>query len=328
MSMVSQILRGKSMIKVCGVILLLFVICCPAFAVKNTLFVDTDTFIERAKDIVVAQCVSISSKNTSEEGIGAVDVKILKTLKGDKKPGHTRVETIYNMEPNTIYLLYNSGDNISGIDFCAIPQLSVVALPKGFNLDELNDKGLKEQVQCIFSRRLFEVERKIKSMLDEKELLVKAVSDRQSEWYESDGPVKIGPITECGTQTDRTHTVRLDLEDKKLMWSHCLPGKSGYFYFQKIGAPRTPYWEFSPCEVNSIEDMAGKALKARFYGMYTPGRGETALRWRSLQSIEVRVGQTLLARTADEPYKIFIIQITGQKEDQEQMSARYAVIQN
>jgi hypothetical protein len=320
------IVRGKSMTKYLGSILLLFVICCPAFAVKVTGLGGTDTFIDRAKDIVVAECISISPLKEYRDGMRPVEVNIVKTLKGDKEPGHTQIVTIYRMEPNSTYLLYSLGGNVGGTDFLAIPQLSVVPLPRGFKLDELKDKELKEQVQYIFSRRLFELEQELRPMLEEKKLLEQAVSDRRSEWYESKAPVKIGPIVECNTQTDGTHIKWLDVDAKKLAWSQSSPGKSSFLGFQKMDISQMPYWEFSPCEANSIEDIVGKPLKARFYGMYTPGRGETSLRMMGLQSLYVNVRQMLLARTVDEPNKIFIIQIMSQKENQEQMSARYAVI--
>jgi hypothetical protein len=93
-----------------------------------------------------------------------------------------------------------------------------------------------------------------------------------------------------------------------------------------MGASWAPYWEFSPSEAAKIEDLAGKPLKARFYGMYAPGRRDTPLGWTGLQAIQVTVGQVLLARTVDDSRKIFAIQIESQMQDQERMSARYAII--
>ena len=72
--------------------------------------------------------------------------------------------------------------------------------------------------------------------------------------------------------------------------------------------------------------MADKPLKARFYGLYTSGCAETPLRYTGLQSIDVKVGQVLLARTVDAPDKIFVIQIAGQDRNQDKMNVRYAVI--
>ena len=108
-------------------------------------------------------------------------------------------------------------------------------------------------------------------------------------------------------------------------WSSSSPGKSGYLYFTKIGG-NTPLWEFSPCDVAKIADLGGKALEARFYGMYTPGRGDTALGWTG-GCLHVTVGQLLLARTVDDRDTVFVIQIVAQKQTEEEMTARCAVVQ-
>lgn len=316
--------------RVIGGVIPLCVVCSGAFAAKVTLLTDTDTSLERAKDIVVAECISIPAREEQEareDNFQSIEVNILKVLKGSGKPGRFRIATIYPMKPHTTYMLYNLGGSALGTDFLALSELSVVPLPATFKVEELKDKELKEQVQYIFSRRLFEVERELAPLLKEKELLEKAVSDRRYEWYESDGPVKIGRIVEVSTQTDESQIIRLDLEGKKLMWSGGSPGKSGSFYFEKMGASWTPYWEFSPCDVSKIENLVDKPLKAKFYGMYTPGRGDTVLgSTGGLQAIDVSVGQVLLARTVDDPRRILVIRIEKQAQDQEQMSMRYAVI--
>jgi hypothetical protein len=289
---------------------------------------DTDIFIARAKDIIVAECISVHTEEPPMCGLRAVDVNTLKVLKGTRSLGSLRIATIYPMKPRTTYMLYSLGGNALGTDFLALPELSVLPLPVTFKLDELKDKEIKEQVQYMLSRRFFEVERELAPLLQEKALLEKAVSGRQSGWYESHGPVTLGPITERSTRPVEDYLTWLDLGDKKLQWSQSSVGKSGYFYFEKMDPPRTPYWEFSPCAATNLEDLVGKPLRARFYGLYTPGRGETALGWTGLQAIQVAVGQVLLARAVDEPRTIFVIQIESQAQDSEQMSARYAVIRD
>ncbi len=308
--------------------LLFSVICLPAFAVPIALFMDTDTFLERAKDIIVAECISVPGQEARESGLQAVDVSILKVIKGARTPGRFRIATIYPMEPDTKYMLYSLGGKALGTDFLALPELSVVPLPTTFKVDELKGKEPKEQVQYMFSRRLFQLERELAPLLREKALLEKAVSDKGYEWFESGGPVKLAPIVEGSTQTDKTRQAWLDLEGERLQWSQSSPGKSGFFYFEKMSASRTPYWEFSPCDATKIEDLAAKPLKAKFYGMYTPGRGDTGLGYTGLQAMRVAVGQVLLARTVDDPRRIFVIQIQKQAEDQEQMSVRYAIIRH
>ena len=102
-------------------------------------------------------------------------------------------------------------------------------------------------MQCIFSRRLFELEQQLRPLLEEKGLLEKGIADRQSEWYESRDPVKIGPIRDQSTQTDKSHVIWLDLDGEKLVWSQCSPGERGFLCFERMGEPWKPRWEFSPC---------------------------------------------------------------------------------
>jgi hypothetical protein len=144
--------------RVLGGIFLSFVLTLAAFAVPIAHFKDADTFLERGKDIVVAEHVSTPEQQI-REGAHAAVVNVLKVLKGDAKPGRLRIATIYTMKPNTKYMLYNLGGNTLGTDFLALPELSVVPLPVSFKVDELKGKGLREQVQYMFSRRLYEVER-------------------------------------------------------------------------------------------------------------------------------------------------------------------------
>jgi hypothetical protein len=167
-------IRRIPMKKILGGSLLVCVICLSAFATKITLFVNSNTFIERAKDIVVAECISIGAPDRADE-FQQVEINILKTLKGDRKSGRSQIATIYRMKPQTTYLLYSLGGNALGTDFLAIPELSVVPLPTTFKMDELEGKDLKTQVQFIFSRRLFELERELAPLLKEKGLLEKAV---------------------------------------------------------------------------------------------------------------------------------------------------------
>ena len=67
-------------------------------------------------------------------------------------------------------------------------------------------------------------------------------------------------------------------------------------------------------------------MRARFYGMCTPGCADSTLGWTGAQAITVEMGPVLLARTAKDPDKVFIIQIVGQDPAQEQVSAWYSVI--
>jgi hypothetical protein len=323
--------------KFLGCAIILCLTCRAAFAIAITIFVNTDLFVKRSSDIIIADCVSIPTNKpvlvngqwdveTMRDGLYKVEVNVIRTLKGDKQLGKQIIATIYPMTPGKKYLLSSLGGGgigetggIAATDFMAVPQLSVVEIPSNFDLKTLDGKELKEQMQSIFSRHLYEVEGELAPLIREKELLDKAVADRQSEWFDSGEPVKIGPIIETNTISIENWGVWLNLEDQKLQWSESTPGKNGFFYFEKFGVTGKSYWEFSTCDATNIESLVGKRLKTKFSGLFSPGTGG--------QSIQVSVGQVLFARTVDEPNKIYIVQIVGQDQNQERMSARYAIIQ-
>ncbi|MBM3301518.1 MAG: hypothetical protein FJY85_16400 [Deltaproteobacteria bacterium] len=294
-----------------------------AYAVKMTLFVDTDTFIARAKDIIVAECVSVKQSKESEDGLCPVKVRILRVLKGNKQPGGSTIATIYPMKPGTVYLLSSLGGFAHGTDFLAIPELSVVPLPRGFPLEQLDQKPLKAQVQLIFSRRVYEIEQELDPLMKERELLKRGLKDRQDDLYESKGELEIRRVLSVASKTDEGGIVYLELNGQKLEWSESTRGESGFLYFTRPGS-NSPLWEFSPGAHPRVEDFHGKRLRARFYGMYSPGR-PPALGLRSYNAITVGVGQVVLARTVDDPQAIYVLQVDRQDRDTERVYVRYAI---
>ena len=173
-------------------------------------------------------------------------------------------------------------------------------------------------MQYIYARRLHDVERMLAPLLAEKFLLEKADAGSKNEWFQSDVPVKTSPVVETAT-TNQGWSVWLNLGNKQLNWSRGMPGKDGYLYYEKVGSSWKPYWEFSLCDVTNIDDLAGKPLKARFAGLFSPGT--------SGQSLRVSIGQVLLVRTVDDPKNIFVLQIIKQELDQDKMTARYALLE-
>lgn len=153
----------------------------PCQAVKITAFTDTNTFIERAKDIVIAKCLGpVPDARRYDDGLYPVDVQIITALKGPKnklmKPGKAKIATIYTMEAGKTYLLSSMGGSAHGSKFLATAELSVVELPPSFRIDTLKDKMVKEQVQMVFAARRQEIERQQRLLEEMKKLLDKAVS--------------------------------------------------------------------------------------------------------------------------------------------------------
>jgi hypothetical protein len=160
---------------------LLLLVACDAQAIKVTLFSDTDTFIERAQDIVIAKCLGpVPDGRFYDDLLYPVDVQVVTVLKGPKnksmKPGKSKIATIYTMEAGKTYLLMSMGGSAFGTEFLAADELSVVEVPSNFKLDDLKGKKLKEQVQVLFAARRQEIERQQRLLEEEKKILDKAVS--------------------------------------------------------------------------------------------------------------------------------------------------------
>ena len=168
-----QSLQFSAKMLVLSLTLLLFVTA-EAQAIKITQFTDTDTFVQRAQDIVVAKCTGpVPDSRNYDDGLYPVDVEITAVLKGAKQPGKATIATIYPMEAGKTYLLTSLGGAAHGTDFLAIPQLAVVELPTTF---QLKDKKLGEQVRAVFAARKEENERRRRELEEERKLLDKAVS--------------------------------------------------------------------------------------------------------------------------------------------------------
>jgi hypothetical protein len=151
-----------------------------AYAVKITLFMNTPTYVERAKDIVIARCLSPAevSDRPLHHGLDVWDVEVLQVLKGDLDEGRLRVASLFPLEPSKTYMLYSMGGLAYGSEFLAIPELSVIELPQRFNRAKLDGADLVAQVNTIFAARLDRVNRDLVQLQKEQKLLVQAVGSQ------------------------------------------------------------------------------------------------------------------------------------------------------
>lgn len=154
-----------------------------AWAIIISLFTDTDTFIERAKDIVIVEVTGATVSDTQhfENGFYSVDVELIKTLKGDKAKGKAVLATIYPVEHGKRYLVSSLGGSAFGTDLLAVPELSLVLLSDGVKLEQLEGKSLKEQVSLIFAKRLEDVVVAQKQLAIERRLLERATGIKHDE---------------------------------------------------------------------------------------------------------------------------------------------------
>ncbi|OPY69360.1 MAG: hypothetical protein A4E62_01838 [Syntrophorhabdus sp. PtaU1.Bin002] len=151
---------------------LIFLSVATAWAVKITLFVDMDFYIKRGRQIVIAEFVAAHDLNLNGDGLYTAEVNVVRVLAGQTKLGKLRVLTIHPMTRGVRYMLYSLTDPP---DFQAIPELSIIALPERFDLGELDQKNLREQLLTIFETRLFHVRHELEQRRAEQKLLEKAL---------------------------------------------------------------------------------------------------------------------------------------------------------
>ncbi|MEO6434456.1 MAG: hypothetical protein ABIP55_01680 [Tepidisphaeraceae bacterium] len=148
---------------------------CASFAIPIAIFQDTPTFAERAQDIMIAKCDRVQRDKNFGDDLYPVDVTVTNVLKGKWPIGVSKIATIYPMRTGKSYLLTSLGGSVSDIAFLALPELSVVELPEGFDMSDFKGKTLEEQLGAIFSARKAEVERQQTELNREADLLTKAL---------------------------------------------------------------------------------------------------------------------------------------------------------
>jgi hypothetical protein len=282
--------------RILSTVILLHLFWTSSLAIPVTPFGNTETYIERAKDIVIAECVSAPEPLPN----GAlVEAEIKMVLKGDRELGETKVFTIRPMQVGNRYLLMNLGGGVGGTDFLAIAELSVVPIPSFVNLDILKKKTLKDKLHFIFAGRLHVVQTKLEPLLREKSILEKGLTDRTDNLYLSPTPVHIDQIsTSSATDFPPKH---LEFDSRQMTWSRG-SDQSGYIYSDAPGT-KGPVWEFASIEQSTFKELEGKRLQVRFSVVHIPPGGETRV---------VRVGQMILARHVDDPATIYAIRFDRQ----------------
>jgi hypothetical protein len=291
-------------------------ICSPVcHALPISIFQNTDTYIEHAKDIVIARCESVLNRDApADDMLYAVEVTVTKVLKGKRKPGSLRVATV-PLAPGKSYLLMSLGGLAFDTDFIAKDELAILPIPDNFDLQLLEGKSVKEQIQRIAARELYEVEQQLAPLLEKQSLLKRALQDRQDNQVATTSDIALGDVQEITTtaiESDRFFV----LPSGKLHWSHAEPGKDGYLDFGNH--LQKTQWEFTVPRIGTLADFDKKPLKATFLGKFEPGSNG--------YSVNPSVGQVVLARTADNPQTLYILEFIRQDAAAELATVRCATL--
>lgn len=135
-------------------------------------FENTVIQVERAKDIVIAECLSEIAPGP-RSGVAPCEAKIVTVIKGDRKVGKLALLTD-GLKRGRTYLLINVGHYYGKFDFATNGDLAAVELPPEFDLGSIKGKTPVEQVQAIFDARRAWVEAELEKLGLEKKLLNKA----------------------------------------------------------------------------------------------------------------------------------------------------------
>ena len=146
-----------------------------------SIFVDTSTHVERAEDIVIARCLTPAKrvKYPNSSTVFFSDFELLRVLKGARPKGKLRVAHIGLVTSSRTYLLFNGGGKANGTTFLSFPELEIVEIPSWFKLSDLDGRAMNEQVTAIFKARKKQVERELRTLQIENDLLRKAVGEPQ-----------------------------------------------------------------------------------------------------------------------------------------------------
>lgn len=130
--------------------------------------------MQMSPDIVIAKCTSTyGSKPTAKpvpilDGVIFSDIQVVSVLKGNTKPGPSRLASWYWPYPDQQFVIFGSyeSDRYS-TNYTAIEGYKIVPLSRNFPLHTLDGKTLDEQLQLIFSNRVSDLNEEIGQ--DEKE---------------------------------------------------------------------------------------------------------------------------------------------------------------
>jgi hypothetical protein len=171
----AEVLKTMFMKKIAvttAVAMALSLLTCESLAGPWKKFEDTRVQVEKAKDIVIAECLSEPGPGP-RAGIAPYEAKVVAVIKGERKVG--RLDLLSDgLKRGRTYMLTNLGDYYGKINFATNGELAAVELPADFDLGSLKGKSPVEQVQAVFDARRSWVEGELEKLEVEKRLLDKS----------------------------------------------------------------------------------------------------------------------------------------------------------
>jgi hypothetical protein len=134
---------------------------------------DTQTFVNKASDIVIVRCINPDVLGGGKtDGLTLVEVEVVTAVKGERKTGKTRLGTIGQpMEAGKNYMMASFGGDVFDTGFLAQSEQAVVELPADFDLKSLAGKPAVAQTQAAFDARRAQVQKLLLQLDREKKML-------------------------------------------------------------------------------------------------------------------------------------------------------------
>ena len=171
-------------------------LCSSAYALSEGEFRSVGDIVG-AKTVLIVQAPTDCRPLRGLDGVMNYDVTLLKVLRGDvgeeldkeKKRRRVAISTTHPLRPGARYMLAGEDANRDGKPWLLFHyELGVIEIPSQFKLQTLEGEDIEAQVSLILSARRAEVEKQLRDLRREKELLDKSIpKDTPYKSLEGDG---------------------------------------------------------------------------------------------------------------------------------------------
>jgi hypothetical protein len=155
-----------------GTALVLLAAVSTATAVFISPFTSWDDLTTKSPDIVVARCLTTPDPRVVADGMIWSEIEVTSVLKGDTKPGATRMVSQYTPYQGERFLMFATyQSNKLYHAYNATEWYRIVPLGRYFLTNALSGKSLEDQIQTVLRSRLEDVTRELEKGAEEKKRL-------------------------------------------------------------------------------------------------------------------------------------------------------------
>jgi hypothetical protein len=165
---------------------LFFATAATVFAALMSDFRSWDDLIGWSPDIVIAKCIPSPPDNSVKKPLATIDnvnysdIEVISVLKGNTKPGQSRMASQYCPCDGEQFLLFAEyGSNQFYRGYTAMEEYRVVPINNYFQTNQLSGKTLYGQIQLLLSNRLSDINEEVKRDNEEKNRIQEFLKEKQ-----------------------------------------------------------------------------------------------------------------------------------------------------